>query len=32
MVNLFIPELREYYNLEWLWADAPMVNLEEKEN
>lgn len=32
MVNLFIPELREYYNLEWLWADAPRVNLEEKEN
>ena len=27
IVNLFIPELREYYNLEWLWADAPRVNL-----
>ncbi|MDQ7055427.1 MAG: ribosome silencing factor [Persephonella sp.] len=25
MVNIFIPELREYYNLEWLWSDAPVV-------
>jgi ribosome-associated protein len=29
MVNIFIPELREYYNLEELWFDAPRVNLEE---
>ena len=30
MVNVFIPELRDYYNLEWLWADAPRVNIEDK--
>ncbi len=29
MVNIFIPELREYYNLEWLWSDAPKVNIKE---
>jgi len=23
MVNIFIPELRDYYQLEWLWSDAP---------
>ncbi len=29
IVNIFIPELREYYNLEWLWADASKVNIED---
>ncbi len=23
LVNIFLPELREYYDLEWLWSDAP---------
>jgi len=23
MVNVFLPELRDYYQLEWLWSDAP---------
>lgn len=25
IVHIFLPELREYYNLENLWADAPVV-------
>ncbi len=29
MVNVFIPELREYYNLEWLWSDAPRVDIHK---
>ncbi|WP_456383348.1 ribosome silencing factor [Persephonella sp.] len=32
MVNIFIPELREYYNLEWLWSDAPVVYSNREEN
>ncbi len=28
MVNVFLPELREYYQLEWLWSDAPRVDLK----
>jgi len=28
LVNIFIPELREYYNLEWLWSDAPTIYKE----
>ncbi|WP_457634574.1 ribosome silencing factor [Persephonella sp.] len=31
MVNIFIPELREYYNLEWLWSDAPVVYSNKEE-
>lgn len=27
MVNIFLPELRDYYKLEWLWSDAPRYNL-----
>lgn len=23
MVNIFLPEIRDYYKLEWLWSDAP---------
>ncbi len=26
MVHVFLPEIREYYNLEDLWADAKPVN------
>jgi len=26
IVNIFLPELREYYNLEWLWSDAKRIN------
>jgi ribosome-associated protein len=29
IVNIFIPELREYYNLEELWFDAPRIELEK---
>jgi ribosome-associated protein len=29
MVNVFIPELREYYNLEWLWSDAPRIDIKQ---
>jgi len=25
MINIFLPELRDYYKLEWLWSDAPRV-------
>ncbi len=28
MVNIFIPEVREYYNLEWLWSDAPKIDIK----
>lgn len=28
MVHLFIPELREYYNLESLWKDADIIEVE----
>lgn len=27
MVNIFLPEIRDYYKLEWLWSDAPKVEL-----
>ncbi len=27
MVNVFLPELRDYYQLEWLWADAPKLKV-----
>ncbi len=28
IVNIFIPEVREYYNLEWLWSDAHKVKIK----
>ncbi|NPA51374.1 MAG: ribosome silencing factor [Aquificae bacterium] len=27
MVNVFLPEVRDYYQLEWLWADAPKTKV-----
>ncbi len=30
VVHIFLPEVREYYNLEDLWADAKVVELKEK--
>ena len=27
MVNVFLPELRDYYQLEWLWSDAPKLKV-----
>ncbi|MHC4778726.1 MAG: ribosome silencing factor [Planctomycetota bacterium] len=29
LVHVFLPEVREYYGLEDLWADAPTVVLDE---
>ncbi|MDR0812535.1 MAG: ribosome silencing factor [Oscillospiraceae bacterium] len=29
VVHLFTQELREFYNLERLWADSPMLSVEE---
>jgi ribosome-associated protein len=29
VVHIFQPELREFYRLESLWSDAPLVDLEE---
>ncbi|MDR1719953.1 MAG: ribosome silencing factor [Dysgonamonadaceae bacterium] len=29
IVHIFMPELRTYYNLENLWADAPITNIPE---
>ncbi|MCX7738536.1 MAG: ribosome silencing factor [Hydrogenothermaceae bacterium] len=29
MVNIFLPEVRDYYKLEWLWSDAPRIELEK---
>lgn len=29
MVHIFLPEVREYYNLENLWADAMLTNLPD---
>ena len=29
VVNVFQPEAREYYRLETLWSDAPLVDLAE---
>ena len=31
MVHIFLPELREYYQLEWLWQDAPKLELKTAE-
>lgn len=29
MVHLFVPDLRRYYDLEHLWADAPIAELPD---
>jgi ribosome-associated protein len=31
VVHVFHPVLREYYQLERLWGDAPMLELEDTE-
>lgn len=32
MVHVFQEEAREFYNLEGLWADAKITNIEEEDN
>ncbi|RUM48923.1 MAG: ribosome silencing factor [Hydrogenothermus sp.] len=29
MVHIFLPELREYYELERLWQDAPRIEIKQ---
>lgn len=29
VVHLFLPDIRDYYRLERLWADAPRIELED---
>lgn len=29
MVHVFVPEMREYYDLEHLWADAPLTRIPD---
>lgn len=29
MVDIFQPEARDYYRLEMLWSDAPIIDLAE---
>ena len=29
MVHIFLPELREYYNIETLWADSKLTEIED---
>ncbi len=30
VVHIFLPDVREYYNIESLWSDAPVKNFEDK--
>ncbi len=31
IVHLFLPEMREYYDIESYWGDAPVVYIEEEK-
>jgi ribosome-associated protein len=30
ITHIFLPELREYYQLEWLWQDAPKYEIKTR--
>ncbi len=30
VVHIFLPDVREYYNIEALWSDAPVKNFEDR--
>ena len=29
LVHIFLPDVRQYYDLEHLWADAPLTNIPD---
>jgi len=32
IVHVFLPDLRDYYQLEWLWQDAPKVEINQSKS
>jgi ribosome-associated protein len=31
LVHIFVPDMRDYYDLEHLWEDAPMEHIEDED-